>query len=863
MASDSKQSLVEKLLALEDQGLPVNSRQVIADHPGSEAELSDYFATCEVLKESLGNGSVSVGTKRDRRTLPTETELLAAGLERLQRFNLLKSLGEGGWGTVYLVYDNKTHQEAAFKVPKDALHLSLEELQRFDSEGRMLEQLAHNNICQVYEAGVDAAGLPYLLMKYVKGRNLRRVIQGGDCSTLKKITVIKQVAAALAYVHSQTLIHRDVKPENIIVPEGEQAVLVDFGLAKCVAESDELRLTGPTERPGTWDYMAPEARSSAKVGTASDVYGLGVVLFELLTGALPNHRAGYAGCEPTFRSELLGHSSEFPDELVALCGSMLIRDPKERPEMSEVVHQLAVIENLVRQSPLSEIDAVTASVHDHQNSSQSEPSPAQTQEKTSSIAFKLLLIPMALIILAATVVISVRTPAGIVTLVVNEPDVQVTVDGQPAKTRITLIRDDQTWLEITAARGQRSLAITKPGFNVWAKELEIGTGKTKQVSVKLTPTSAQPEIPHSESFAFGEKFPNGEWGDILQTIAPSEHAIRGDWLRTSDGSLRCIPKAADCLILIPVTASGSYEMICEFSRKAGDEFFGVIVPVGASRCSVFVDGWGGTLHGVSKIDRKEVAVPPSRGLAESPQATMTSKSFSNHGRHVMRIGVTIEGNEASLDASLNGQPFAKWKGNPNRLSANQWDAIPGPGLFGLRAFRSTIVIHSLQLKVSSGEAFRLNERWATNLKSLTPFPPAQVARASEHVRFEDKRYHISDQLMSISEAQELAIRLGGTLWSPDSNLEAEFLAKGNKGRPLWTGFWRHSDGDRWRDGLNRVVDSELGKQIGGYTSQKADENYLRFSVQREMWSLSPSTRARTAHACIQWSEKSKSREEDL
>jgi serine/threonine-protein kinase len=212
-------------------------------------------------------------------------------LERLSRalegrYHVKHELGAGGWATVYLATDMKHQREVAFKVlrPEVASAIGLE---RFVREIEVAARLRHPNILPLYDSG-EADGLFYYVMPYVEGESLRdvlnREIQLPIDGALK---ISHEVADALALAHSHGVIHRDVKPENILLDAGH-AVVADFGIARAVLETDSERLTGSGIAVGTPEYMSPEqAAGEGEIDARSDIYSLGCVLYEMLVGEPP------------------------------------------------------------------------------------------------------------------------------------------------------------------------------------------------------------------------------------------------------------------------------------------------------------------------------------------------------------------------------------------------------------------------------------------------------------------------------------------------------------------------------------------------------------------------------------------------
>ncbi len=215
---------------------------------------------------------------------------LAAGAE-FAGFRIERTLGRGGMGIVYLARQVRLDRLVALKVIRSELAADERFRARFQEESRTAASIEHPRVVTVYGAG-EHDGLLYVSMRYVPGRDLGRMISSqGALSTDGAASLISEVADGLDAVHAAGLVHRDVKPANVLVGEphpgedGSTAYLTDFGLAKLVASTTGLTATG--EVIGTVDYMAPEQIEGSRVDARTDVYALGCVLFHAVTGEVP------------------------------------------------------------------------------------------------------------------------------------------------------------------------------------------------------------------------------------------------------------------------------------------------------------------------------------------------------------------------------------------------------------------------------------------------------------------------------------------------------------------------------------------------------------------------------------------------
>ncbi len=209
------------------------------------------------------------------------------------RYQVLKKLGEGGMSYVYLAKEVATTHEVAIKVLSPKLATDRSSVERLRREAGLAMRLDHPNVCRIMRLGESEDGLIYLVMPFLKGELLSdREVKGGPMDAATGIDVLRQVCAGLHHAHELQIVHRDLKPENImLVVEdggGERAVVMDFGLAKeRRADPSIAKLTATGIILGTPEFMSPEQIRGKQLDARSDIYALGIVAFEMLTGKLP------------------------------------------------------------------------------------------------------------------------------------------------------------------------------------------------------------------------------------------------------------------------------------------------------------------------------------------------------------------------------------------------------------------------------------------------------------------------------------------------------------------------------------------------------------------------------------------------
>ncbi len=205
-------------------------------------------------------------------------------------YRLLRSIGTGGMGAVWLAEraDGLLQRQVALKLPRAAWPRA-DLVERMARERDILAALTHANIARLYDAGSTAGGRPYLALEYVEGRTIDAYCAGERLDVYARVRLFLQVVEAVAYAHARLVVHRDLKPSNILVTKEGQVRLLDFGIAKLVEGGNvrDTRLTELSGCPHTPEYASPEQIAGGPLGIATDIYSLGVVLYELLCGTRP------------------------------------------------------------------------------------------------------------------------------------------------------------------------------------------------------------------------------------------------------------------------------------------------------------------------------------------------------------------------------------------------------------------------------------------------------------------------------------------------------------------------------------------------------------------------------------------------
>ncbi len=248
-------------------------------------------------------------------------DVLEAG-SQLDSYRIDKTVSRSGMATIFRATDMRDNRPVAIKVPHPDMEADPILFDRFNREADIGERLNHSNVMRVY--GNEKRSRVYMVMEWCEGRLLRQIMEEGRLSHDRAIKIAKGVLKALSYIHNNGIVHRDLKPENIMVDENDHIKLIDFGIA---SDKSARRLTYAnfTSTLGTPNYISPEQVKGNRGDGRSDIYSLGVILYEMLTGKLP-----FSGPSPlaAMNDRLLNHP--IPPT---------VADPSISPQLQEVVYR--------------------------------------------------------------------------------------------------------------------------------------------------------------------------------------------------------------------------------------------------------------------------------------------------------------------------------------------------------------------------------------------------------------------------------------------------------------------------------------------------------------------------------------------
>jgi serine/threonine protein kinase len=236
-------------------------------------------------------------------TIETPKEELTTGSTYAGRYQIIEELGKGGMGRVYKVFDKEVSAKIALKLIKPEIASDQKTIERFRNELKVAREISHKHVCRMFDLGKEE-GTYYITMEFVSGENLKSFIRrSGFLSIGKAISIANQVCEGLSEAHRLGIVHRDLKPQNIMIDKEGNARIMDFGIARSMQTKG---ITGSGVMIGTPEYMSPEQVEGKEVDQRSDIYSLGVILYEMLIGRVP-----FEGDTPL--SVALKHKVETPE----------------------------------------------------------------------------------------------------------------------------------------------------------------------------------------------------------------------------------------------------------------------------------------------------------------------------------------------------------------------------------------------------------------------------------------------------------------------------------------------------------------------------------------------------------------------
>jgi serine/threonine protein kinase len=385
------------------------------------------------------------------------------------RYEIIESLGQGGMGKVFKVFDRTINEIVALKLIRPEISVNDRAIDRFKNELKVARKITHRNVCRMHDLGAEGF-YSYITMEYVAGEDLKRFIRrAGTLSPGKAVRIAKQVVEGLIEAHHLGVIHRDLKPQNIMIDQDGNAKIMDFGIARFV---DTERLTGSGVMIGTPEYMSPEQVDLREVDGRADVYSLGIVIYEMVSGRVP-----FEG--ETALAVAMKHKTEKPRDVREL-------NAQVSPELA------GIISNCLEKAPESRYQTGEELLEDlsrveKELTTTERPAPKKTPPGTRLVSgrfpLKKLLVPAAILVFAAIAVVAV-------------------LKFLPRKEAAPPVPAEQTQAKTTQPEAQPPSALpqekTKAEDQKPRPEETAAQAAAKKETPKVAPKPAQPAAPEPD-----------------------------------------------------------------------------------------------------------------------------------------------------------------------------------------------------------------------------------------------------------------------------------------------------------------------------------------------------------------------------
>ena len=505
-----------------DPGMAKFVRTLVESRLMTDDEVQEFLDALPEDEEPHSAEDLAKALYRHKRLTRFQTQAVFQGRTKglvLGKYEVLDKIGQGGMGHVYKARHKRMRREVALKVLPTAVSRDKEAILRFHREVMAAAQLDHPNIVAAYDAD-DDNGVHFLVMQHVDGLDLHKLVRTrGTVTVGKALSYITQAAKGLEYAHSKGLIHRDIKPPNLLLDRDGTVKILDMGLARFEREIEEAGAAGSLTQTGqvmgTLDYMAPEQAMDTHAADArADVYSLGCTLYYLLTG-----EPVYAG--GTMASKFVAHREhpipslragrdDVPEGLDAVFQRMLAKRPEDRQQsMTELLVELesccserdefaetvsfaggaagvdtAAPEAIAKETGSGD-SALEAWLHAKPESASTlfhlNPRKENAANKQRLI-YNLVAAGVAFLALVLTITLIIRTPKGTLIVEVNEPGAKIEVDdGQVTITT----PDDKEPVTVRVAEGEHTLKVSKGGFETFTERFTIKSRGKEIISVEL------------------------------------------------------------------------------------------------------------------------------------------------------------------------------------------------------------------------------------------------------------------------------------------------------------------------------------------------------------------------------------------
>jgi serine/threonine protein kinase len=540
--------------------------------------------------------------------------------------------GVGGMGAVYRAEQSRLGRTVAVKILPPVAAPDDEARERFEREARILSGLNHPHILQIHDFGALADGTLYLVSEWASGGDLAKLLDGKPHPPAEVQVWVRQIAAALEAAHARGVIHRDLKPGNVLVHADGRLTLADFGLAHAGGGGFTTALTMPGAIFGTFEYMAPEQMEAAgRVTPASDIFALGVMTYQMLTGRVP--RGAY-----TRPSRLVRVPSEVDTFLDLAMANDPARRPKNATEFSRLFDRACL-------------------------------APARRRQR-QLIGLGVTLVVLALAWARSEIIHSEREAAA----------AEARTAALVAEARLMDARRQAAAALAAAAEAAEvsrfePVTVSPPSPPPEPAAPVVTPEPLPEPSPALNEPAVEP--PKSEPVVQAD-VPAVPWTWVLPEVNPADHSFTGDW-RMTRGEL--VSADGRCTLSLPVRLAINYDVAIEFTRNEGRHSVAVFLPTLAGVGTFEVDAWDLGIAGLQMIDGQDMR--------------RTNRFFparlDNGQKH--RLIIEVRGNKVSV--SWDGEPRMSWDLADRRLRIPPlWQVRPEIGL-GVGTWSSPTTFHRI------------------------------------------------------------------------------------------------------------------------------------------------------------------------
>ena len=654
------------------------------------------------------------------------------GVRQLGPYKLLKKLGEGGMGAVYLAEDTMLLRKAAVKVLLKKYASDSQFLSRFSREAKAAGNLNHENIVGAYAVG-EESGVHYYAMEYCEGEPLDRVAKrAGAMPWEKALSITLQVARGLQFAHAHGFIHRDIKPANIFMTQEDVVKILDLGLSKNVehAEADSFT-TQSGMAVGTPHYISPEQAQGLKdLDGRTDIYSLGAMLYHLVTGQTPFQGANAAQIMLKHLNEQVPNpqdlNPDLPESVALVIAKMMAKEPADRyPDCGALIEDLERILNgeepssAMLEAAHSSVAAPAVRRSPRTRGTTGPRAPVAPREPAIGLSQPKQAVPMGLyagigagaVLLLAVLLFAFSgssNPSAGGKTTPDERDSAKLIPVKPApassppKSPTPMERAVQAKkaeileLERTGRVGsvewRRRLEELSAGYGAspegrWAaeclKNLPAPPPEPPKVvqAPEPAPSVADPRLPAESAWTNAI--------DLLKLVDPIKDAVAGKWV-FKDGGL-CPDETYGALIEMPYRPSEEYDFRITFSCLGGIDSVSQFLPYANASSLWNMGGWGNTIFGFDTVGGKRAN--------DNPTTVRSARCLENGRRYVSVVQIRKSG----VKAFLNGQLISSWKPEFGALGPIDLWKLRDNALLGLGSWSSPMQFHKAEVLEVTGK----------------------------------------------------------------------------------------------------------------------------------------------------------------